>query len=47
MGDNSPKDKNKKKKQHDKQVQDLNKSRAEKQRHGDGSAGAPDHKKAG
>ena len=30
MGDNSPKDKNKKKKQHDREVTELNRARQEK-----------------
>lgn len=50
MGDRSPKDKQKQKKQHDKQVQDLNRARQEKQqRSQQPPPGAPQdpHKKAG
>ena len=36
MGDKSPKDKNKRRKQQERQVSDLNRARAEKQQRGDG-----------
>lgn len=49
MGDKSPKDREKKKKQHDREIAEINRSKQEKQNrpHAGGNGGQDPHRKAG